>query len=59
MYCYALYRIPVIPILVEGSTWGKETRKFPDLTLDVPESLGVEGDKAIHVRTVFLPLRSA
>ena len=45
--------IPVIPILVEGSQWGKEGRRFPDLLVDVPETLPVEGNKTIAPREVM------
>ena len=36
--------IEIIPILVEGSVWGKKReRRFPEVDKDVPESIDVQG----------------
>ena len=35
--------IEVLPVTVEGTTWGNGARVFPDVQLDVPEKVEIQG----------------
>ena len=35
--------IEVLPVTVEGTTWGNGSRVFPDVQLDVPEKVEIQG----------------
>ena len=35
--------VDVLPVTVEGTTWGNGERVFPDAQIDVPESVEIQG----------------
>ena len=43
--------VDVLPVTVEGTTWGNGERVFPDAQVDVPESVEIQGQvlSLIHI----------